>query len=107
MKTGFKTDVPKKTVKKGYAEDVNVVNTPTVKINHTPDKSSPTLCLTSSDLPEIKDWEVGKKYTLTLKVEQTSKGQDNEYGLQDPGNEADKNKINARFNIIEAKGVKT
>lgn len=38
----------------------------------TPFEFPKTVCLTEKELPEIKDWKVGEKYTITLEVEQTS-----------------------------------
>jgi len=32
----------------------------------------PTLELTSKQVPEVKDWKVGGKYTITVQIEQTS-----------------------------------
>lgn len=48
----------------------------------------PSLHLDSKQLSEIKNWEVGKSYTITLKIKQTSKI------------ENDKGDIMADFNII-------
>lgn len=39
----------------------------------------PTVRLTDEDLPEIKNWKVGEKYTLVMEVEQTSMRQGNEW----------------------------
>ena len=39
------------------------------------EKWYPSLHLTSEDLSEIKNWEVGKTYKLVLEVKQTSKAQ--------------------------------
>lgn len=66
------------------ATSVKVVNTPTVKIDHssdTPQKMPPTLRLSSLDLSAIKGWKVGSRYKLQLEVEMTSLSQGNEYDM--------------------------
>lgn len=47
----------------------------------------PTLYLSSKDLPEIKNWKVGKTYKLIIQVKQTSMREDIE------------NRIDASFDI--------
>lgn len=49
----------------------------------------PTFNLTEKDLPEIKEWKVGKKYKLEIEVEQIAVSK-NEYG---------KSPMTARFRI--------
>lgn len=69
---------------KGNTTKVAVVNTPTVKIDHSsdmPTKMPPTLRLTSLDLSAIKGWKVGSKYKLQLEVEMTSLSQGSEYDM--------------------------
>ena len=39
----------------------------------------PTLTLTVKELPELKEWEVGKKYKILIEVEQVGINKD-EYG---------------------------
>jgi len=51
----------------------------------------PTFSLTSKELPEVKDWQVGKKYRIVLDVEQVGLDKD----------EYDK-RIHARFKILKA-----
>lgn len=38
-------------------------------------KYYPSLSISSSDLPEIKDWEVGEKYCIQVEVTMTGKSQ--------------------------------
>lgn len=64
----------------------------------------PTLRLDSKDLPDIKGWSVGKKYTIQLEVEQTSMRQGNEYDFE-PADADDKKEISASFKVISAKAV--
>ena len=42
----------------------------------------PTLRLTDEDLPELKDWQVGKKYDLCIQVELMSTRQGSEYSQE-------------------------
>lgn len=106
MKTGYKDTKAKSSIAKGYSKDVNVVNTPTVKISHEPPKPMlPTLRLNTDNLSDIKNWDVGKKYTLTLEVEQISKSQGNEYELSD-SDSSDKGKISANFKILNVQASK-
>lgn len=46
-------------------------------------KIYPTFRLGDDDLPEIKDMEVGKKYTLVMEVVVKHKAQGNEWGGED------------------------
>jgi hypothetical protein len=58
----------------------------------------PTIRLNDEDLPEIKDWKVGDKYTLVIDVEQTSMRQGNEW----EGSTGNKDKrIHATFKITK------
>lgn len=49
----------------------------------------PSFSLTEKDLPAIKNWQVGKKYTVIMEVEQVSMSKD-EYG---------KSPLTARFKV--------
>lgn len=44
-----------------------------------PSRMLPSFSITAKDLPEIKDWKVGGKYTLQIEVEMVSMSK-NEYG---------------------------
>lgn len=52
---------------------------------------SPTIRLTTDDLKEIRNWKVGQKYEIILKVKQVS--------LRDIGD----NKLSALFEVEKAK----
>ncbi len=41
-----------------------------------------TIYLTEKELPDIKDWEVGKKYGLELSVRQVSRHEDEKGGVE-------------------------
>ena len=41
----------------------------------------PTFSLSEKDLPEMKDWKVGDKYTLVIEVEMTKMMQGSEYPM--------------------------
>lgn len=64
-------------------------------------KVYPTFRLGDDDLPELKDWEVGKKYVLVMEVEMKSKQQGNEWN----DSSTDK-QIRASFKITNV-GVET
>ena len=51
-----------------------------------------TFTLRESDLPELKDWKVGGKYTITMEVEQVSASKP----------ESGKGEMDARFKVISA-----
>lgn len=92
---------------KGKIQNVAVINTPTVKVEHEdykPKPMKPTLRLSSDDLASIKNWSVGKKYKLELEVEQTSMRQGNEFDFEVSDSEG-KDKINASFKVISVKAV--
>ena len=44
-----------------------------------PVRMLPSFSLTEKDLPEMKDWQVGKKYKLQMEVEMVASSK-NEYG---------------------------
>ena len=70
-----------------------------------PRKYPSFVSLDSEDLPDIKDWSVGKKYTLIVEVEQTSMSKDgDEYGPVSTNGEEKKNPpMKARFKILSVK----
>ncbi len=57
-------------------------------------RPKPSIRLTQKDLPAIKDWKVGGKYTIVLEVEQTSAEKGDEY--------SDDKGLSARFKILKA-----
>jgi len=56
------------------------------------DLSAPSFYMSAEQMPEIKDWEVGKKYQLIIEVEQISK---NEH----------ENSVHASFEIVAYKHI--
>jgi hypothetical protein len=56
-----------------------------------PVRPLPSFSLTEKELPEIKDWKVGEKYTLMMEVEQVSASKD----------EYSKGPLTARFKICK------
>ena len=63
--------------KKKKSTPVTVENAVTIK--HEEFKERSVICLNEKDLPEIKDWMVGKKYKLIVDVEMTGMNKP-EYG---------------------------
>ena len=59
-----------------------------------PYHSAPSFYVSASQMPEIKDWEVGKKYRLMIEVEQKSK------------NESEDSGVDASFEILAYKHLK-
>lgn len=59
-------------------------------------KIYPTFQIDDEDLPELKDWKVGEKYTLVMEVEQLSMRQGNEW----QGSDTKDKKVHATFKII-------
>ena len=66
------------------------------------DMAYPTLYVDNQQIPEIADWEVGKKYQLLIEVEQKSKS---EMEVKSGGEE--RQIIDARFNIVAYAVIKT
>jgi len=64
-------------------------------------KQIPTLRLSEEDLPEIKEWSVGKEYTVTLKVRMISMNQGSEYAEE--GDKPDKT-VRASFKVVDVTG---
>ena len=66
----------KSTAKKGY-QNVNVVNTPTVRIKNDPyPVEKPTLHLDEKDLSDIKDLKIGQTIKVEIEAEVTSLSND-------------------------------
>lgn len=65
-----------------------------------PVREKPQFSISEKELPAIKDWSVGKKYTMTLNVEMvsSSKGSDYDVPLSHDGKR--KEIHNARFKVI-------
>ena len=63
-------------------------------------KMMPSLSLDAEDLPEIKDWKIGGKYTLKVEVEQVSASKDD---MMTEG--AKKSPMHARFRVITVKSL--
>ena len=59
-------------------------------------KIMPSISLTSEDLPQIKNWQVGGKYKLQLEVEQTEMSK-SEYRKDSP--------FSARFKVLKVKDM--
>lgn len=57
----------------------------------------PTFTMSETDLPAMKDWKVGEKYTLCIEVEMTKAMKGEEYPMY--GQEPDK-KVNGTFKIV-------
>lgn len=69
------------------------------------EERKPEFNLSENDLEDIKDWEVGKKYTITMEVENISKEKGMPYYIV--GNEKEKkDMIRSRFKIISIKSKK-
>lgn len=56
---------------------------------------APRLSLSEKMLPAIKDWNIGKKYTIELEVEMVSQRKGEEYDSA-PG------KVNGEFKVLSA-----
>ena len=63
-----------------------------------PQKMPPEVSFDETELPEIKNWKVGGKYELKLKVEQVSIGKDT------MDNEKE---LRARFQVLEVEALST
>lgn len=63
-------------------------------MNESPAMFPPSFSADDMQIPEIKHWEVGKKYYLTIQIEQKSK------------NESEDNRVSGRFDIIAYKHLK-
>lgn len=62
----------------------------------------PEFGITAKELPAIKDWSVGKKYTLTLEVEMVSQSKGDQWDIPEGEKEP---KFRARFKILDASPV--
>lgn len=64
-----------------------------------PMKMPPTLRLSEEDLPELKEWKVGGKYTVTLEVEQVESRKGDMMMME---GENKSPKISAEFKVLKA-----
>ena len=64
-------------------------------VNRAYEKPKPTFSVDEKDLPQIKKWDVGKKYKLQIEVEMVSHSKGDAYGLGE-----DKKKHEARLRIV-------
>lgn len=92
---------------KDKIQKVQIVNQP-VKTTHgmdeKPHKYPSFVSLDSEDLPAIKDWSVGKKYTIIIEIEQVSMSKDeDEYGPISVNGDNKKHSLKARFKILNVK----
>lgn len=71
MKTGYKKNPVKPTLKKAYLTDAPAM--PEMKAR---------LEVNAKDLPQIKDWDVGKEYSLELTGKMVSKSEGGYDGTQ-------------------------
>ncbi len=67
------------------------------------EEPSPEFGITAKELPAIKDWSVGKKYTVTLEVEMVSQSKGDQWDIPEGEKEP---KFRARFKILGASPVK-
>lgn len=66
--------------KKGDEEEKTIKKAGMVIKGEEPEEEpKPTLHLSVEDLPAIKNWEVGKKYKIALKVKEVSKMQSEDH----------------------------
>lgn len=92
-----KSSLLKKALK---SQNVNVVNTPKVELVAKPvQKSKPVIHLSTDELAEIKDWEVGKTYELELTVKMVSKKEGREYEFDE---ESSDSTVRASFSVLSA-----
>lgn len=65
------------------------------------ERPKPSITVTEKDLPEIKKWEVGKKYKLEIEVEMVRHSQGDEYGYGE-GDSTKKHEARLRITKISA-----
>lgn len=64
-------------------------------------RPKPTLRIDAKDLPEIKDWKIGKTYTLTVQARMIAISDGDEYS--DFDDDRRKSPVRATFRIIKVK----
>lgn len=90
---------------KGKTTNVAVINTPTVKIDHTgdtPQKMPPTLRLTTDDLAAIKNWKVGQTYKVQLEIQMKGIRQGSMYEMVDASEDK---KTSAEFKVTSVRSL--
>lgn len=58
------------------------------------------LSLDEGDLPEVKNWKVGKTYKVELEIKQVASSV-GEHGTM-PSNDSDKEKVHCKFEVVKA-----
>lgn len=71
-----------------------------------PKRPKPTVSLDETDLPAIKNWQVGQKYTINAVVKMTFQSQGDEWGGEFSGEQSQKPKMRARFRILSISPTK-
>lgn len=86
----------KKKTSRGTSDGILVQNAKPME------RSKPSITVTEDDLPQIKDWSVGKKYNVKAHVEMRSHSAGDSYGYDEKG----KKKHEARliFHSISSDG---
>jgi len=69
-----------------------------------PKRPKPTVSLDETDLPAIKNWQVGQKYNISAVVKMTFQSEGDEYEYM--GREGEKPKMRARFKIVSISATK-
>lgn len=69
-------------------------------------KPKPSISIDETELPAIKDWEVGETYFVTAKVKMTFQSEGDEYDMYGPEGESKKPKMRARLKILSIVPVK-
>lgn len=64
------------------------------------ERERPSFSMNEKDLPAIKEWKVGGKYTLTLNCEMVSSSKGSDYDVPLGNNGKRKETHNARFKIL-------
>lgn len=65
-------------------------------ITGSPERIAPHLDVSETDLPEIKDWSVGKKYPVTMEIEMVSQRKGESY-------DSEPSKVKAGFKVLSIK----
>lgn len=76
-------------------------------IVRSPEREKPQFSINERDLPAIKEWKVGEKYTMTVNVEMTSSSKGNDYNVPLGNDGKRKETHNARFKILSIDSAPT
>ena len=94
----------KKSITLTKKEDASYKKMPTVSIKTKEPKYYGNIQVTTKQLPELKDWEVGEEYDLIVRVRQTGVHEPGRWEIEEEG--LNKKDLKGEFTILSVSAKK-